>query len=28
LILWYLTLTVVFRFRLFDRLLGLDQHRG
>jgi cation-transporting ATPase E len=26
LILWYLTLTVVFRFRLFDRLLGLDRH--
>ncbi|WP_106321527.1 HAD-IC family P-type ATPase [Actinoplanes italicus] len=25
LILWYLTLTVVFRFGLFDRLLGLDQ---
>ncbi|MEU4624600.1 HAD-IC family P-type ATPase [Actinoplanes sp. NPDC023801] len=25
LILWYLALTVVFRFRLFDHLLGLDQ---
>ncbi|MEV4280386.1 HAD-IC family P-type ATPase [Actinoplanes xinjiangensis] len=27
LILWYATLTVVFRFRLFDRLLGLDEPR-
>ncbi|SDT59338.1 HAD-IC family P-type ATPase [Actinoplanes derwentensis] len=27
LILWYLTLTVVFRFRLFDRLLGLEAPR-
>jgi cation-transporting ATPase E len=27
LILWYVTLTVVFRFRLFDRLLGLDEPR-
>jgi cation-transporting ATPase E len=27
LILWYLTLTVVFRLRLFDRLLGLDEPR-
>ncbi|MDI6102555.1 HAD-IC family P-type ATPase [Actinoplanes sp. NEAU-A12] len=27
LILWYGTLTLVFRFRLFDRLLGLDEPR-
>ncbi|MDR6322316.1 HAD-IC family P-type ATPase [Actinoplanes couchii] len=27
LILWYLTLTVVFRYRLFDRLLGLEAPR-